>query len=96
MSSAAAHASGRTASEPYRFDIDVRDFDLIADEPVSDGGQNLGPTAVELVAAALTACTATTLKMYAARKGWDLQSVDVHVALSWRDMSCNREITLTG
>lgn len=53
---------------------------LMADEPAAVGDDDLGPTPYELLQAALGACTSMTLQLYAARKGWDLRSVAVHLA----------------
>lgn len=53
---------------------------LVADEPEDIGGENLGPTPYELVAAGLGACTAMTIKMYVNRKGWPLDEVNVHLS----------------
>ncbi len=93
-----SHATIHQGAQAYKNEITIREHALIADEPSALHGQNLGPTAVEMVAAALGACTATTLKMYAARKGWDLQAVDVEVDIDWRvqPQSVVRRITLTG
>lgn len=52
---------------------------LRADEPVDKGGADSGPEPHELLLAALGACTAMTLRLYAARKGWALADVDVHL-----------------
>jgi putative redox protein len=48
---------------------------LIADEPKSAGGEDLGPSPYELFIASIGACTVMTVKMYAERKGWDLKEV---------------------
>lgn len=48
------------------------DHTLIADEPTKLGGQDAGMAPFDLYLASLAACTAITLRMYAAKKGWDL------------------------
>lgn len=50
-----------------------------ADEPQSLGGNDLGATPTEQVLAALGACTAITLKMYARRKKWDFARIGVRL-----------------
>ncbi|MDF2430697.1 MAG: putative redox protein [Mucilaginibacter sp.] len=54
---------------------------VIADEPVEKGGQDKGFSPKELLASALAACTCATVRMYADRKGWDLEAVDTEVGL---------------
>ena len=55
---------------------------FLADEPVSYGGTNKGPTPYDFLGAALGACTSMTLNMYARRKGLDVERVSVNVTYS--------------
>ena len=48
-----------------------------ADEPKAYGGDESGPTPYDLVLAGLGACTSMTIKMYADRKGWQVDDVEV-------------------
>ena len=73
---------------------------IIADEGNDAGGQNAGFTPSELLNAALAACTDITLRMYAERKKWNLQSVTTIVSFH-HDSASNtsavkREISITG
>ncbi|NJN26757.1 MAG: alpha/beta fold hydrolase [Cyclobacteriaceae bacterium] len=52
---------------------------ITADEPVDAGGADLGFSPYELLNAALGACTAMTLKLYAERKKWPLEEVYVYL-----------------
>ncbi|MCL4246719.1 MAG: OsmC family protein [Anaerolineae bacterium] len=57
--------------------IDVRQFTFLADEPLDAGGTDLGPKPVEIMLSSLGACAVITAKLYAQRKGWDLQKMEV-------------------
>ena len=50
---------------------------LWADEPVAMGGRGTAPDPYALVLAGLGACTNMTLRLYADRKGWPLEKVEV-------------------
>lgn len=52
---------------------------LLADEPEAYGGLNTGPSPYDYLAIALAACTAMTLRAYAARKGLKLERAKVEV-----------------
>jgi uncharacterized OsmC-like protein len=57
--------------------VEIGQHRLVSDEPVAGGGSDAGPNPYELLLAALGACTAMTLEVYARRKGWPLESVQV-------------------
>ena len=65
-----------------RFAVSISDgrHGWIADEPVSVGGDELGPGPYELLLAALGACTVMTLRMVARQKGWPLERAAVTLA----------------
>ena len=76
------------------------DAAFIIDEPASVGGAGTGPNPYDLLSAALGACTALTLRLYAERKGWPLRHVEVAVrhhraSLKSRDLF-ERMIVLDG
>ena len=75
-----ARAVARIAAARYRTDIRAGNHDLVADEGAALGVADVGPAPYELLLAALGACTAMTLKMYAERKGWPLEALEVDLA----------------
>jgi len=64
---------------PYTNRVAARSHLLLADEPKRVGGLDAGPNPYELLLAALGACTAMTLRMYAQRKQWPLDNVSVEL-----------------
>ncbi len=71
---------------------------VIADEPVDKGGQDKGFSPKELLAASLGACTCATVRMYADRKAWPLESVNADVDLIEEDGQTKfiRKVLFTG
>jgi putative redox protein len=63
----------------FRTNIVARTHDIVADEPIVDGGTDAGPTPYELLLGALAACTAMTVRMYADRKRWPLEGIVVRI-----------------
>ena len=65
---------GRTG---YQTEVRARTHALTADEPVQVGGTDVGATPYELLLGARSSCTAMTLRMYADRKKWPLERIEV-------------------
>lgn len=61
----------------YQHEATTRGHSVVGDEPEGSGGQDKGMTPYEFLLTALGTCTAMTLRMYAERKGWDLDDVRV-------------------
>lgn len=63
----------------YRTEIKTRSHTFYADEPEDTGGADSAPTPMEMLAGALAGCMAITARLYAERKKWPLEGVDVSV-----------------
>ncbi len=84
----------------YKTTIVTDTNSIIADEPVINGGKGEGFSPGELLAASLSACTSITLRMYADRKQWPLEKMDVEVLFEKNDetnsSTLTRKIHFTG
>ncbi len=68
----------------YRHEVEIEGgHSIVVDEPAEAGGTDSGPRPTQLLAASLAGCTAITVEMYAARKGWDIGPIEVDVDLSY-------------
>ncbi len=59
--------------------IEGKTHEMLADEPVVDGGDDEGYSPYELLLASLGSCAAMTLQLYARRKQWPLESVKIRL-----------------
>ncbi|MEL6615261.1 MAG: bifunctional alpha/beta hydrolase/OsmC family protein [Bacteroidota bacterium] len=71
--------TARIGASGFLTDLSARGFAFTADEPASIGGTETAPTPYDYLGAALAACTAMTLRMYAGRKKLPLAGVEVTV-----------------
>jgi putative redox protein len=67
-----------------------------ADEPLALLGKNTGPSPTELVLMALGACTAITVRMYAARKEWSIDRIAVRLRWAPEFTAIERDIEIDG
>lgn len=49
----------------------------IGDEPFDIGGTDIGPSPYDLLLSSLATCKVITVRMYADRKGWPLESMNI-------------------
>ncbi len=52
---------------------------ILADEPLSAGGEDAGPAPYDLLLSALASCKVMTVHMYARRKGWPVETVTIRL-----------------
>lgn len=89
----------RDAEETYTCDIRAGNHEMVADEPIPLGGNDLGAAPYQYLKAALGACTAMTLRMYAKRKQWPLQDACItltHTRDANKQSVFTRDIQLVG
>jgi putative redox protein len=66
-----------TTIDGTRQRIDLAGFTIHCDAPIAAGGSGSAPGPHDFFDASLAACKAITLTLYARRKGWPLDHVDV-------------------
>ncbi len=92
-------ATATIGTDRYHVDLQAGRHALAADEPADHGGADTGPSPFGLLLSGLGACTAITLRMYADRKQWPLEGVEVQLAYTAKDRATrwiDRQITLRG
>lgn len=90
--------TAKIGREHYATELTTTFHHLIADEPQDVGGSNIGPRPTDFLRMSLAACTAITLRMYADRKQWPVEGIEVHVATEpdGKGTRFNREVTIRG
>ena len=71
---------GESPDGRYRQSIRSGFHELVADEPISVGGNDAGPSPYEYVLLGLGACTNMTVRMYAERRQIPLEKVRVRLS----------------
>lgn len=90
----------KIGKENYRTIVVSDSHNFVIDEPITAGGKDLGPNPGELLSAALATCSTATVKMYADRKGWKVEEVQIEVDfmrnLKLNKTSFTKHIKITG
>lgn len=64
----------------YTTTISYEYLNILADEPIEVGGQNKGLAPTQLLLSSVGACKAITMRMYANRKEWKVDKIDIKVS----------------
>jgi|SRR5579871_124251 len=93
-----AHAHASIGKDHYAVKINADGHMLVSDEPKTNGGGGTGPDPYELLLSSLGACTAITLRMYADRKNWNVDSIkiDLHYKREDKAERIERRLHLEG
>ena len=74
-----ANSSVILTNKNYLAEAKIRGHFVVTDVPIPDGGEDTAPTPVEYLLTAIGGCVAITLRMYAARRSWDVGEITVNV-----------------
>jgi len=80
-------------TEKYKCTIEWRNGTFISDEPVFNGGTDLGPDPHTLLLSSVASCTLATLRMYIDRKGWDIPNIKLSVNM-YHELTEDKKITV--
>ena len=71
------HVIVRGDAKGFAQSVQIGSFQITADEPVSYGGTDTGPSPYDLILAALGSCTSMTIGLYARKRSWPVQKITV-------------------
>lgn len=73
---------GAIAGQAQPVDIQWRNGLFLMDEPTAIGGSGLHPDPFTMLLASLIGCSLSTMRMYIARKQWDITDIEVTANLT--------------
>ncbi len=79
--------------DKYKTTIEAANHKFIGDEPEEYGGTDLGPAPYDFMLGSLGSCSAITIRMYADRKEWDLDKVEISLSMEKEETEGNSFIT---
>ncbi|MEN0021576.1 MAG: OsmC family protein [Planctomycetota bacterium] len=72
-------ATATIGNVSFKTGIEVGGHSFVSDAPAEHGGDDTAASPMALLAASLASCKAMTCAMYAKRKGWPVERIDVVV-----------------
>lgn len=71
--------TARVGAVGFHTEVRAGAHTIQVDEPIAIGGTDKGPTPYEYLLTAMGSCMVMTLRLYADRKGWPLESATVYL-----------------
>ncbi len=87
-------ATVRIGTEPFVTSVKSGAHEIVVDEPGTLGGADSGPDPYGLLLGALGSCKAITASMYAQRKGWPLEAIEMDLAHARQDDHETIDVTI--
>ena len=87
------NVNAKIGRDHYKVVLSAGKNTIIGDEPIDKGGGDEGMNPYEILASALGACTCATVRMYADRKEWKLEGINVTLTLTRDDEKNATNIT---
>ena len=78
----------RVGNEGFKHTVSVGRHRVTVDEPEDNGGTDRGPNPQEMLAVSLASCTAITIEMYAKRKSWNIDGLEIDVDYTPAERGC--------
>lgn len=98
MDSTIKWVSAKIGNDQYKTEIITDTHSFASDEPIENGGKDLAPSPGDFLNTSLASCTAITLRMYANRKKFPIDTIEVKVGLerSAGKTVFHRKVIITG
>ena len=87
--------SVRLGNTNYACTINDGRHEWLMDEPVESGGNDIAHDPYAALLASLGSCSAITMKMYAQRKGWPVEDIEIKLSLITQIVEGKRESVFT-
>ena len=85
----------RLGSVNYACTISDGHHEWLIDEPVENGGNDIAHSPYDALLASLGTCSAITMKMYAQRKGWQVEDIEIKLSLTSQTIAGKRQTLFT-
>jgi putative redox protein len=98
MDSTIKWVSAKIGNDQYKTEIITDTHNFLSDEPIDNGGTDLAPSPGDFLRTSLASCTAITLRMYANRKNFSVENIEVKVGTERLDGKTifHRKVIITG